>query len=381
MKPLLALTYLSGLILTSLSLTTFASDVQPSAQTNALSAQERIVNGQVLSASQAPYMGLVALDFNDEVPSNVQIICSASFLNETYVLTAAHCVYPQSQTDIQTNIRLMVINNVNSIERDIFRTSLRHYVEAIYIPTNYQEKNPFDNDIAILKLAEPALNVSEFIGLADISDESNYRKEDSVFQVLGYGLQQNNPNQTSDALRFARMDYMDQEKCRQNSGIDLSDSQICTTASPVNGLRSGPCSGDSGGPLIADLRHGAVQIGVVSFGPELCGDPDALYQSVYTEVADFSDWIAGVMQQSSVAQDSLVQFISPEQREDLIGVSAGADQIDDTTEDTESIDAPQEVTSTEATPSSTSSGGGGGSFGIASILVLGFACIRKRFNK
>ena len=51
------------------------------------------------------------------------------------------------------------------------------------------------------------------------------------------------------------------------------------------------CTGDSGGPVVVSHENGPpfFQIGIVSFGPQNCGDE--LLPAVYTDVSQYIDWI------------------------------------------------------------------------------------------
>lgn len=70
-----------------------------------------------------------------------------------------------------------------------------------------------------------------------------------------------------------------------------NENQIC--AGEVNG--SDTCVGDSGGPLMLEHQvksnYLVFQIGIVSYGPSLCGSAP----SVYTYVPNYIDWINQVL--------------------------------------------------------------------------------------
>jgi secreted trypsin-like serine protease len=58
--------------------------------------------------------------------------------------------------------------------------------------------------------------------------------------------------------------------------------------------RTSPCQGDSGGPLVSDTPSGPRVVGVVSFGPRLCGAPYApvVYARVSDDIAFISNALA-----------------------------------------------------------------------------------------
>jgi secreted trypsin-like serine protease len=47
--------------------------------------------------------------------------------------------------------------------------------------------------------------------------------------------------------------------------------------------------GDSGGPLMLPIENQYYLMGIVSYGPKICGEPG--HPGVYTRVSYFVDWI------------------------------------------------------------------------------------------
>ncbi|CAL4107808.1 unnamed protein product, partial [Meganyctiphanes norvegica] len=66
----------------------------------------------------------------------------------------------------------------------------------------------------------------------------------------------------------------------------LSNQELC--AGPLEGGRD-TCDGDSGGPLILQIRGRWSIVGIVSWGPTQCGTRGL--PGVYTRVDAFMDWI------------------------------------------------------------------------------------------
>lgn len=91
----------------------------------------------------------------------------------------------------------------------------------------------------------------------------------------------------SDEIRQVDLPLTDNETCRAATGMSLTNNMLCA------GYANQPkdtCQGDSGGPLF--VRNGQnsdwQQVGVVSFGG-VCGASFG----VYSNVANYLDWIAG----------------------------------------------------------------------------------------
>ena len=95
-------------------------------------------------------------------------------------------------------------------------------------------------------------------------------------------------------LRQATVPLVTKKECkaaynRVNVNIDIGDTKICAGKG-----RRDTCSGDSGGPLLADHlgdKHWSV-IGITSFGVD-CGRAD--FPGVYTRVDKYLHWIKDKM--------------------------------------------------------------------------------------
>jgi secreted trypsin-like serine protease len=85
-------------------------------------------------------------------------------------------------------------------------------------------------------------------------------------QVVGWGRQDINAEKVSDDLRRVNVTYFDNTYCKNT--IDFTDDMMC--AKGYN--QSGPCKGDSGGPLIlsGNSSNMDLQLGILSFPPVEC---------------------------------------------------------------------------------------------------------------
>lgn len=98
-------------------------------------------------------------------------------------------------------------------------------------------------------------------------------------------------------LYLPSLPLYDKQRCRtkyaprgSNPGIVLGEGQFC--AGGVAAQDS--CTGDSGGPVMIHEKIRGVggvfkQLGIVSFGPAVCGLPDR--PGIYTKVEAYMDWI------------------------------------------------------------------------------------------
>jgi secreted trypsin-like serine protease len=131
----------------------------------------------------------------------------------------------------------------------------------------------------------------------------------TVFKAMGWGMTQNDikTSKASDILMETDMMMVNQTQCRDYVNLFYEttgklrqfnvDNAICTHA--IN-RESGPCKGDSGGPLFFESPDGDTLVGTVSFGPrdkkcvhvarDIYG-AEYLVPEVYTRISQYHPWI------------------------------------------------------------------------------------------
>jgi hypothetical protein len=221
---------------------------------------------------------------------NGEFGCGASLIHSEFVLTAAHCAYPEDLGDLVAVI--IDIQTGNRMERPV-RKILPHAAYDDVISTS--------NDVALLQI-DPIIiddaNVVPWLLLTLADNRDGIQPGDSV-TVIGMGSTET--SEVSDVLRQVELEILGDEPCDDLYDGDIHHkSMICAIGKKEGG---DACAGDSGGPLLVLGKDGGddVQVGVVSFGGSKCGDPNQ--PGVYADVAFVKEWIDSTICQHSSKQE------------------------------------------------------------------------------
>jgi len=273
----------------------------------------RIVGGQDAILGQFPW--LVNLGYQQDGRAGTLFKCGGTLVGKRHVVTAAHCV-----TELPRNFKLSVIrvgeHDLDKEEDCIGEGAGKVCapppqdipVERVIFHESYGKPKSFQNDIAVIKLAR---NVTENqfvqpICLPFKDDNENYLEkrigaEARFNEVAGWGATTITGRKPANVLQFLGVDVTDSEQCKEiykERGGELTEKQIC--AGGEKGKDS--CVGDSGSGLMRSLPDRARTvdrwdlIGVVSFGPRLCGTEGV--PGVYTRVNSYLNWILDTVEKS-----------------------------------------------------------------------------------
>ena len=236
--------------------------------------EERIIGGSVVNQTRYPYFTQLLIFLT----SGDILTCGGTLIAPDVVLSAAHCLtgfaFPVSRVTAFVNATKRA-TSMYKYKRDV--------VDIVLHPDYNFSKSTRRNDVAVLKLKE---NVT---GVPYVKINKNpARPIADGARVTTIGLGKNNSDLSSnpDFLLEVSIKTVSFATCSKYYTAIANDIMIC-----AGGL-SGPCGGDSGGPLtvLGTTAGNDVQVGITSFRPTaLCGTTEAPLG--FTRVSYYADWI------------------------------------------------------------------------------------------
>jgi trypsin len=290
--------------------------------------QPKVVGGETTPIQDWPWQ--VALARNDELHAGDgydRQFCGGSLVAPTIVITAAHCVEDDEQTNVfepATEFEVFTGRTTLSSSQGQAIDVADYYfaVNSMGTPTFVPQSSPgtdpplFDEatlqwDVVILVLEEASTSTPIMLAGAD---EGDLWDAERPAYVSGWGSIDN--GSFPDDLRAAEIEMIADETCESPSiyGVDfISETMVCA------GVLAGgvdTCAGDSGGPLVVPIDGGDFRlVGDTSWG-DGCAQP--FKPGVYGRVADdpmrslLQSTIMGVSGEDVVGTGATVDSSAPD---------------------------------------------------------------------
>uniref|UniRef100_A0A8C9MHU3 Prothrombin n=1 Tax=Serinus canaria TaxID=9135 RepID=A0A8C9MHU3_SERCA len=255
----------------------------------------RIVSGDDAEVGSAPWQVMLYKK------SPQELLCGASLISDSWILTAAHCLfYPPWDKNLSTSdILVRIGKHVRAkYEKNKEKIAL---LDKIIIHPKYNWKENMDRDIALMHLKRP-ISFSDYIHPVCLPTKEVVQRlmlAGYKGRVTGWGnLKETwatSPSNLPTVLQQVNVPIVDQSTCKASTKVKVTDNMFCAGYSPDALKRGDACEGDSGGPFVMknpdDNRW--YQVGIVSWG-EGC-DRDGKY-GFYTHVFRLKKWIRKVIE-------------------------------------------------------------------------------------
>ncbi|XP_063899435.1 collagenase-like [Helicoverpa armigera] len=232
----------------------------------------RVAGGLASFLGEHPFLaGLVVTLTNDQTS-----VCGGSLLSHYHVVTAAQCWWDGQS---KASSILVVLGSLK-----LFSGGTRQYASVTVHP-EYNPKN-LRNDIAMLKISY--VSFSYYIKPIPLPYRMNDTFVDRKAEAIGFGkTSDKSPIVNAQGLRDVYVKVISNEECSSSFGSLVTSDVMCTSGAGGRG----PCTGDSGAPLIIRYFSGSsdLLIGLVSFGAT--NGCEAGYPSGYTRITSYIDWI------------------------------------------------------------------------------------------
>lgn len=245
----------------------------------------RIIGGNVVPASSVPWT--VAIMTASQSNGYQAQFCGGSLIDQSWVLTAAHCVDGTSASSIDVGWGQSLLSQMTAANR--------HAVSDVIVHPSYNAANS-TSDVALLKLTTP-VPAATTIAINPI--ESWSALNDSV-STYGWGNISTSGTTYPDDLRGVNLvDMAGPSGACGSYGSSYDSLHMLCAGVPGGGKDA--CQGDSGGPLVMPMPGSPTTpllIGVTSWGN---GCAQNGYPGLWSRVSTYYPWITKTMTRTKPA--------------------------------------------------------------------------------
>jgi len=277
-----------------------------------------IAGGKDALPGEWPWMVFIDITGNKDLTSGE--FCGGSLVSEYYVVTAAHCVVNSVENDLAVFAGAHIRTHPDESLQELSVDEIVVHEDVEFGPDDefneFIKQSAFESDIAILKLATPAvfndrvrpicLPETELEkSLAERTLDPNADQDDTRFAkrgvVAGWGTTE--LGTPANELKFVRIPAISRGVCEESILSDLSDTHLTRNMFCAGFNRRGAgkkqrdtCKGDSGGPLSFSFEEKWYLNGITSYGVKnQCGTEGDF--GVYVHVKNYVPWISARLEE------------------------------------------------------------------------------------
>ncbi|MFY0664329.1 MAG: serine protease [Natronospirillum sp.] len=226
-------------------------------------------------------------------------ICGGSYIGNRRVITAAHCTEGVGYADIRVGFT-DTGEMFNWVGQDLYFSLDVDLVDVVAVIeyVDYELDTTFNNDVAVIILAEDPPIYIEPIAFATKAQTSQIISNRSVLTAYGWGALIEGGeygNGVSEDLMKVDLRADTMSYCRSKySQSAITSNMICAGGQDASDDGKDSCQGDSGGPLVYDGAGGPVLVGITSFGRGCARDN---VPGVYARAAVYAEWADAITEE------------------------------------------------------------------------------------
>ncbi|CAF0737223.1 unnamed protein product [Didymodactylos carnosus] len=236
------------------------------------SIMSKIINGVESKPNTWPWLVSIGIRYrtNNGLWQNRTHICGGTLIEQSHVLTAAHCLEQKLDdrfvpfTTANPTLESFFVIRIGIHDIRLTRSDEMYTAKKVWIHENFVSST-FENDIGIIRLNQPVpLNHHTSPICLPTSTTSRNLEAGSSVSIAGWGTISESSRVHSNVLRQADVNLLAPRLCRVYTDVNFDEQkQLCAAALDWS---KDTCAGDSGGPLMFQ-ENGTWNIGgITSYG-------------------------------------------------------------------------------------------------------------------